>query len=278
MNISWLRSLNPSESEAVWGDASHHLQLNFTRLQIRKDRSQQGKQKEGRGAYGWWRVSVVLLKPFFNTPLVLWCITAQKENIFKVNDLSKFVVLGWREKEKEKEAKTWGGGKGGGKEVLCGRWSRTPPSLLSSDWRQNVLGAWAEGRDGWGVGAMEWEVIGGALHWLTKRQWAKIKPVGREMAQCFSYILSLHQKDCGNTTTKKEEDICFISGVSLSVCPFLSTQPNFPSLINLNFLSTSLSTSPRPVLVCLCFLLYYRLCTLLNINFILFMFSDNSFF
>lgn len=105
------------------------------------------------------------------------------------------------EKEASKDMRGWGGMEGGG--VGSTLWvAESDPPLLSSDWRQSVLGAWAEGRDGWGVGAKEWEVIGGALHWLTKRQCSKIKPVGREMAQSFLYIFSLHQKDCGNNNRK----------------------------------------------------------------------------
>lgn len=92
-----------------------------------------------------------------------------------------------------------GDGKGrGGRKYSVGGRIGPPPPPPSSNWRQSVLGAWAEGRDGWGVGAKEWEVIGGALHWLTKRQCTKIKPVGREMAQSFLYIFSFYQKDCGN--------------------------------------------------------------------------------
>lgn len=145
--------------------------------------------------------------------------------------------------------KTWGGGeRRRGSTLWVAKPSPLLPPLLSSDWRQSVLGVWAEGRDGWGVGAKEWEVIGGALHWLTKRQCTKIKPVGREMAQSSLYNFCLYQKDCGNNQKWHTFNL-WRRSASTWLCiffPFLSNSYMFP-------LSVYFLTLPRTeVYLCSC--------------------------
>lgn len=140
-----------------------------------------------------------------------------------------------------------GAGREGGGGIGSTLWaaeSDPPPSLppLGSDWRQSVLAAWAEGRDGWGVGAKEWEVIGGALHWLTKRQCTKIKPVGWKMAQSF-YTSSPSTKRTAEIT---KNDICFISDVDLSHFVFYLTHPNF-LLVSLSLIRTFFLSLPVSV-------------------------------
>lgn len=98
---------------------------------------------------------------------------------------------------------------------MGGKIGPPPPPLLSSYWRQSVLGAWAEGRDGWGVGATEWEVIGGALHWLTKRQCTKIKTCGQGNGTVFFIHLLPLPKGLRKQQQQQKNDICFISGTDL---------------------------------------------------------------